>query len=160
MTEIEALRARMREAAEKAKPALARYALGEPERGDEDALNAFDEAVTIDAILALDAEITRLRDDLDRGTRERDGWRASTRILSEQAHDNAVLLLSAQARAEAAEAALAKRDEEVARLRASMKIAVDWAEALKFFADSGTSLAPALAQLREALSKEPTNAER
>jgi len=62
-------------------------------------------------------------------------------------------------RLRAAEASLSEKEREVERLMASIKIAVDWAEALKFFADSGTSLAPALAQLRDTLAQEPTNAD-
>lgn len=98
------------------------------ERCDE-AIDAFNFAATPAAILAL--------------IRERD-----------EAREKATCAKLEHA---AAEAALSAAREEVERLRASIKIAVDWAEALKFFADSGTTLAPALAQLRDTLTKEPTH---
>lgn len=119
MTDIEALRARMRETAE----------------------SGFDYLeVPASDCLALDAEITRLREDLDRVTRERDEARALFNACAE-ARDEAgftgsvpeciVYLagnlerlkgvglreLATRARAEAAEASLASYKEEVERLR-------------------------------------------
>lgn len=126
MTDIEALRARMREAAEKAKAATSdNWFHGEysdieyaPPAGDENGAHWFPLADELapavcdylivaqpSAFLALDAEITRLREDLDRVTRERDGAGKTPEVLR---------LI---ARAEAAEAALSEKEREVARLR-------------------------------------------
>jgi chromosome segregation ATPase len=109
MTDIEALRARMRELALAAKVALLpvggtsfNEALATLAQADAN----FRDACTPDAFLALDAEITRLREDLDRVTRERD---------EAQERETCAKLEHA-----AAEAALAKRDEEVARLREAL----------------------------------------
>lgn len=111
MTDIEALRARMREAAEEAKAA------GEAKPGDPDERDcwialwgAFDEAATPDTFLALDAYTTRLREDLDRVTRERDEAQSTVRQAT-------AAVRVAEMRAEAAEASLASYKEEVEMLR-------------------------------------------
>lgn len=98
MTDIEALRARMRELAEADLHAIRAAAEVQP-------------SVNVDSklLLALDAEITRLREDLDRVTRERDEAQSTVRQAT-------AAVRVAEMRAEAAEAALAKRDEEVAKL--------------------------------------------
>jgi len=138
MTDIEALRARMREAAEKAMAATSdNWFHGEysdieyaPPAGDENGAHWFplaDElapavcdyliAAQPSATIALDAYTTRLREDLDRVTRERDEARADAASWQAQAQRVAQDAVEFGTRAESAEAALAKRDEEVARLR-------------------------------------------
>jgi hypothetical protein len=112
-----------------------------------------------------DAEITRLREELDRVTRERDEAlkgigpdkvRRDTFDLQNRA------LNLMERRAEAAEAALAKRDEEVAAVRSDAHFLLDL---LMVHAPAQVTEHPDVVLLRrkihgpEALTQEPTNAE-
>lgn len=160
MTDIEALRARMREAAEKAMAATSdNWFHGEysdieyaPPAGDENGAHWFplaDElapavcdyliAAQPSATIAIDAYTTRLRDDLDRVTRERDearkqvnGLRLSQSLDKDSAYVIRELLdrhnvpaaafiddhvANAIAQRDAAEAALSAEREEVGRMQ-------------------------------------------
>lgn len=163
MTDIEALRARMREAAEKAMAATSdNWFHGEysdieyaPPAGDENGAHWFplaDElapavcdyliAAQPSATIAIDAYTTRLREDLDRVTRERDearkqvnGLRLSQSLDKDSAYVIRELLdrhnvqaaafiddhvANAIAQRDAAEAALSAEREEVERLLSAM----------------------------------------
>lgn len=120
MTDIDELRARMREAAvavENASPAPRDPVFSDPQL---EAMELFRALASPANVKALDAEITRLRDDLDRLTRERDG----AYLTSQQAAQSYSNLMRVKddidAQRQAAEAALASYKEEVERLRAAM----------------------------------------
>lgn len=112
MTDIEALRARMREAAEKVESC----------RTSSKMWNLFAEVASPANVKALDAEITRLREDLDRVTRERDG----AYLTSQQAAQSYSNLMRVKedidAQRQDAEAALAvvtrERDEALEQVEA------------------------------------------
>lgn len=159
MTGIEALRARMREAAEKAMAATSdNWFHGEysdieyaPPAGDENGAHWFplaDElapavcdyliAAQPSATIALDAEITRLREERDRVTRERDG----AYLTSQQAAQSYSNLMRVKedidAQRQDAEAALAvvtrERDEarkQVNGLRLSQSLDKDSAYVIR-----------------------------
>lgn len=221
MTDIEALRARMREAAEKAELAGNKLCWGGVETVDRE----FYALASPANVKALDAEITRLREDLDRVTRERDEAKSALeRVVDpkllhlrmenggldmaltgemiqhmsllfvewfrETGAENNIEMrfnaktepfecytvtvqkagaktpaeqrIEATARAEAAEAALAKRDEEVARLREVGNNACDLLERfIETFGgiEEGHDSKADLNDYRATLTQEPTNAE-
>lgn len=142
MTNIEALRARMREAAVAVENAGDDLGLFSERHGE------FQRLASPANVKALDAEITRLREDLGRVTREnealsfdvdraakerdeardnlhgllavihRDGGHHTEAVGLRQSVQDAFLVWAAlMSRAEAAEAALTKRDEEVAGMK-------------------------------------------
>ena len=104
----------LKAAAEAAQAAYARYALGEPERGDAEAMAVYEDAATPSAVLALYAE----RDEALKGIGP-DKVRRDTFDLQNRA------LNLMERRAEAAEASLASYKEEVERLRGALGTIAD-----------------------------------
>lgn len=192
MTDIEALRARMREAAvavENAQPAPRDPVFSDPQL---EAMELFRALASPANVKALDAEITRLREDLDRVTRERDEALAyvkdATVAITELTSGGSEFfgkriagiytadlpfcvqriretragqfehIRKLARELKSAEAALAKRDEEVARLREALEHIRNLDEA------DGHDLtwqhaSEAVGLAHQALTKEPTNAE-